>query len=436
METPPIPGNDQFVQSRFNTAHVTSQVVKLASGVTLELPGDVAVTPEGLRAHALHWEKKPPGYPEWAAQLRETALYLERNGGRAIERVDLTAEASAVEAEREQLLKQAGLNPGEFDIGPAAEHFGKSDVRAAFPAFAEARARTGEQPAPVSNSNRPTWELVKEDIDARDKVGRQRYGTPLQPGNGRDNLRDAYEEALDLVVYLRTEMAEREQRGASAAAQVMVEAIRAEARAAFMLERTRAMACARAVVMKYIRHRMPEHSSVANEVWRLIEAGGKPDPREPLPHTDDAHVQAFAFVMMDKMERSRARGRDGWQDSARCSATHLYEQFLCHVAKVTTDKSEGWEDVANFAMMLWYRAGDDENNEPFDPKNVILPGPVARAHEDGERARIVVFLKEYAKQERTSPTQPGDLVGNAEVARTLEHIANELVNNPECYREA
>jgi hypothetical protein len=34
--------------------------------------------------------------------------------------------------------------------------------------------------------------------------------TPLQPHNGRDALADAYQEALDLVVYLRQEIAERE----------------------------------------------------------------------------------------------------------------------------------------------------------------------------------------------------------------------------------
>jgi hypothetical protein len=48
-----------------------------------------------------------------------------------------------------------------------------------------------------------------KDMIARDFFGRQKYKTPLQPHNGRDTLQDAYEEVLDLCVYLRTELYER-----------------------------------------------------------------------------------------------------------------------------------------------------------------------------------------------------------------------------------
>jgi hypothetical protein len=41
------------------------------------------------------------------------------------------------------------------------------------------------------------------DMEARDKFGRDKYGSPLQTLNGRDPLVDAYQEALDLCVYLR-----------------------------------------------------------------------------------------------------------------------------------------------------------------------------------------------------------------------------------------
>lgn len=60
-----------------------------------------------------------------------------------------------------------------------------------------------DQPDPVPNGERPLWEMVVEDMVERDRVGRERYGTPLQAGNGRDAVVDAYQEALDLVVYLR-----------------------------------------------------------------------------------------------------------------------------------------------------------------------------------------------------------------------------------------
>ncbi len=50
----------------------------------------------------------------------------------------------------------------------------------------------------------PHIEQVLLDMTERDEIGRKRYGTPLTAGNGRDHLVDAYQEALDLAVYLRT----------------------------------------------------------------------------------------------------------------------------------------------------------------------------------------------------------------------------------------
>ena len=65
------------------------------------------------------------------------------------------------------------------------------------------------QPAPEPTTGRPIWELVVEDMKARDQLGRRRYGVPLQAHNGRDALTDAYQEALDLAVYLRQAIEER-----------------------------------------------------------------------------------------------------------------------------------------------------------------------------------------------------------------------------------
>ena len=41
-------------------------------------------------------------------------------------------------------------------------------------------------------------------------MGIKRYGTPLQPHNGRDALIDTYQEILDSAVYLRQAIEERE----------------------------------------------------------------------------------------------------------------------------------------------------------------------------------------------------------------------------------
>jgi hypothetical protein len=68
------------------------------------------------------------------------------------------------------------------------------------------------QPKPIKNTNKPVWESVIEDMKARDELGFKRYGVRLQPHNGRNALQDAYEEALDLVVYLRQRIIEDESR--------------------------------------------------------------------------------------------------------------------------------------------------------------------------------------------------------------------------------
>jgi hypothetical protein len=66
-----------------------------------------------------------------------------------------------------------------------------------------------DQPAPVRNDRPAIWELVRADMVARDKLGRERYGTPLQPFNGREPLIDLYQELLDAVAYCRQEIYER-----------------------------------------------------------------------------------------------------------------------------------------------------------------------------------------------------------------------------------
>ena len=66
------------------------------------------------------------------------------------------------------------------------------------------------QPDPTPNDHPAIWPLVMQDMHSRDKVGRKTYGVPLQPHNGRDMLRDAYDEALDLACYLRGAIYERD----------------------------------------------------------------------------------------------------------------------------------------------------------------------------------------------------------------------------------
>lgn len=66
------------------------------------------------------------------------------------------------------------------------------------------------QPMSIKNDNPYVWDLVMEDIKQREDFGVSKYGTRLQPFNGRKALIDAYQEALDLVVYLRQAIYEME----------------------------------------------------------------------------------------------------------------------------------------------------------------------------------------------------------------------------------
>ena len=53
--------------------------------------------------------------------------------------------------------------------------------------------------------------LVQNDIEKRIQKGKKEYGERLKPFNGRSALKDAYEEALDLAMYLKQELIERGQ---------------------------------------------------------------------------------------------------------------------------------------------------------------------------------------------------------------------------------
>lgn len=82
---------------------------------------------------------------------------------------------------------------------------------------AEANKLNDPEPAPTKNQFPAVWDLVYADIIERDKKGEEKYSTRLQAFNGRRTLKDAYQEALDLVVYLRQAIFEKDYIEAKAA---------------------------------------------------------------------------------------------------------------------------------------------------------------------------------------------------------------------------
>jgi hypothetical protein len=66
-----------------------------------------------------------------------------------------------------------------------------------------------EQPKP-QGKGAAIFPLVISDLQAREKKGIETYGESLRANNGRDALRDLYEELLDAALYVKQMMVERE----------------------------------------------------------------------------------------------------------------------------------------------------------------------------------------------------------------------------------
>lgn len=69
---------------------------------------------------------------------------------------------------------------------------------------------TDRQPTPTHSDGIDIIDEVRKDLQQRAKMGEKTYGTRLKPFNGRDALIDAYQEALDLAVYLKQKLVEEE----------------------------------------------------------------------------------------------------------------------------------------------------------------------------------------------------------------------------------
>lgn len=65
------------------------------------------------------------------------------------------------------------------------------------------------QPLPT-DGKKIVKDYVLQDIQERVKFGYDKYGHYLETDNGRDALWDAYQEVLDLVMYLRQAILERD----------------------------------------------------------------------------------------------------------------------------------------------------------------------------------------------------------------------------------
>lgn len=70
-------------------------------------------------------------------------------------------------------------------------------------------ADSAAQPAPMPGRESVT-DAVIADMQLRREHGTKKYGTELESHNGRDALSDAYQESLDLTMYLKQALLERD----------------------------------------------------------------------------------------------------------------------------------------------------------------------------------------------------------------------------------
>lgn len=105
------------------------------------------------------------------------------------------------------------------------------------------------------------------------------------------------------------------------------------------------------------------HNDLVGQAARLQEAfillraqHGSLNDKQGL-HSDDRAVNNFAQAMKLKLEKSRSKGRHGWDDPKVCSVELLCDLLLGHLGK---GNAGNFEDVANFCMMLHQRGADPE----------------------------------------------------------------------------
>lgn len=91
----------------------------------------------------------------------------------------------------DDMMDRLGRPPKVFELGTKVGGFLKE--------------REGDQPLPSTNDEvdcqTRLFNRMSQEIPLRRQVGIERYGNALQPFNGRDSLRDLWEELLDASTY-------------------------------------------------------------------------------------------------------------------------------------------------------------------------------------------------------------------------------------------
>lgn len=142
-------------------------------------------------------------------QARLGLLVLDVIEDEALTIEDVITFLSSYDDKRKYLDRVQANNMKGRIVGDTMKHFSTMDDE---PARPEREGREGDsQPMPKPADGPIMHEVVIQALEDRLAVGVKRYGQPLRAWNGRDAAQDAFEEVLDLSVYLaqvREEMTE------------------------------------------------------------------------------------------------------------------------------------------------------------------------------------------------------------------------------------
>ena len=111
---------------------------------------------------------------------------------------------------RDALLEVANaVDPDQFHYKDVCDRVREAADAVEWATPNDAGPATRDEPMP-KGEGREIFPLLVADIQERMEYGIRTYGESLRAYNGRDALVDAYQEALDLAVFLRQAIEERD----------------------------------------------------------------------------------------------------------------------------------------------------------------------------------------------------------------------------------
>jgi hypothetical protein len=118
------------------------------------------------------------------------------------------------------------------------------------------------------------------------------------------------------------------------------------------------------------------------------ESGAKPDHTILGTHPDDLAIDRFAAMMKEKMAKSRANGRSGWDDPQQVTIGELSCDLRIHTGKGDP------VDVGLFAMMIALRGG-----------HIIQCVPLPASHLDYDALMRQIDVHRALREERVAAEQ-------------------------------